>query len=78
MSANEMYSPLIKHIHVHDNLGDDDSHMSIGDGNVDFKTLLDTFEKNKYDGIYMVEVNKVDSIKRSVKKLREYEKTANI
>ncbi|MGN1362524.1 MAG: sugar phosphate isomerase/epimerase family protein [Methanobrevibacter sp.] len=77
-TANEMYSPLIKHIHVHDNFGDDDSHMSIGDGDVDFKTLLDTFEMNKYDGIYMVEVNKLDSIKRSVKKLKEYEKTGNI
>ncbi|OWT33799.1 sugar phosphate isomerase [Methanobrevibacter sp. 87.7] len=76
--AIEMYSPLVKHIHVHDNLGDDDSHMSIGDGNVDFKTLLDTYESNNYDGIYMVEVNKIDSIKRSVKKLRDYDKTGKI
>lgn len=76
--SDEMYSPLVKHIHVHDNLGDDDSHMSIGEGNVDFKTLLDKFEKNNYDGIYMVEVNKVDSIKKSVEKLKEYDKTGKI
>lgn len=70
--AEEMYSPLIKHIHVHDNLGDDDSHLSIGEGTVDFDTLISSFEANHYDGIYMIEVNQKESIIKSLEYLRNF------
>lgn len=70
--ADEMYSPLIKHIHVHDNLGDDDTHLAIGEGNVDFNTLISSFETNNYDGIYMIEVNKEEDILKSFDYLKNF------
>ena len=70
--ANHMgYSPeamifdSIKHIHAHDNFGDDDSHLALGEGSIDLNTIINTLEKNNYDGIYIIEVNDFDSIKKS-------------
>lgn len=33
----DMYFDSIKHIHAHDNNGDDDSHYALGDGSIDLK-----------------------------------------
>ena len=55
----------IKHIHVHDNFGDDDAHLAFGEGSIDLKGIINTFEEKNYDGIYIIEVNDPDSIKRS-------------
>lgn len=51
-SQNEMYFDSIKHIHISDNNGDYDSHYSLGEGSIDFKTCIDIFQREKYDGIY--------------------------
>ena len=63
--ADEMYFDCIKHIHAHDNFGDDDSHLALGEGSIDLNTIINTLEKNKFDGIYILEVNDFDSIKKS-------------
>ena len=62
---DEMYFDSIKHIHAHDNNGDDDSHLPLGEGNIDLKHFINTLEANNYDGIYIIEVNDNDSIKKS-------------
>ena len=62
---DEMYFDSIKHIHAHDNNGDDDSHLPLGEGNIDLKHVINTLEANNYDGIYIIEVNDNDSIKKS-------------
>ena len=62
---DEMYFDSIKHIHAHDNNGDDDSHLPLGEGNIDLKHIISTLEANNYDGIYIIEVNDNDSIKKS-------------
>ena len=67
---NEMYFDSIKHIHIHDNMGDDDTHLALGEGNIQFKEIIDTFEEKNYDGIYMIEVNNKDSIKKSLEYLK--------
>lgn len=67
---NEMYFDSIKHIHIHDNMGDDDTHLPLGEGNIQFKDIIDTFEEKNYDGIYMIEVNNKDSIKKSLEYLK--------
>ncbi|MDO5859428.1 sugar phosphate isomerase/epimerase [Methanobrevibacter sp.] len=64
-SADEMYFDSIKHIHAHDNYGDDDSHLALGEGSIDLKRIINTFESKNYDGIYIIEVNDKDSIKKS-------------
>lgn len=63
--AEEMYFDCIKHVHAHDNFGDDDSHLALGEGSIDLNTTINTLEKNKFDGIYILEVNDFDSIKKS-------------
>ena len=68
--ADEMYFDSIKHIHAHDNLGDDDSHLPLGEGSIALKDIINTFEKKNYDGIYMIEVNDRDSIKKSLEYLK--------
>lgn len=64
-TPDEMIFDSIKHIHVHDNLGDDDSHLPLGEGSIDLKYIINTLESKNYDGIYILEVNDYDSIKKS-------------
>ena len=66
IAPEAMYFDSIKHIHAHDNMGDDDSHLALGEGNIQLKRIIDTFEDKNYDGIYMIEVNNTDSIKKSL------------
>ena len=66
ISPEGMYFDSIKHIHTHDNMGDEDSHLALGEGNIQLKYIITTFKNKKYDGIYMIEVNNKDSIKKSL------------
>ncbi|MBZ9570912.1 sugar phosphate isomerase/epimerase [Methanobrevibacter sp. TMH8] len=73
-SENQMYFDSVKHIHLSDNNHDHDMHYGLGEGSIDFKTIIDIFEKNKYDGIYVIEVNNMESVIKSI----EYLKKLNI
>ena len=64
-SADGMIFDSIKHIHMHDNFGDDDAHLSFGEGSIDLKGIVNRLEEKNYDGIYIIEVNDMDSIKKS-------------
>ena len=64
-SPDEMIFDSIKHIHMHDNFGDDDAHLSFGEGSIDLKGIVNRLEEKNYDGIYIIEVNDTDSIKKS-------------
>ena len=70
-SPDEMIFDCIKHVHAHDNLGDDDSHLSLGEGNIDLKRIISSLEAKNYDGIYIIEVNDKDSIKKSYEYLKK-------
>jgi len=69
-SENEMHFDSIKHIHLSDNNHDYDMHYSLGEGSIDFKTTIDTFEKKGYDGVYVIEVNDKESIIKSIDYLK--------
>ena len=69
--ADEMYFDSIKHIHIHDNFGDEDAHLALGEGSIDLNHIVNTLEKNNYDGIYIIEVNDYDSIKKSYEFMKE-------
>ena len=64
-SADEMIFDCIKHVHIHDNFGDDDSHLPLGEGSIELKRVVNNLESKNYDGIYILEVNDYDSIKKS-------------
>ncbi len=61
----------IKHIHMHDNFGDDDAHLAFGEGSIDLNTIVNILEEKKYDGIYIIEVNDRDSIKKSYEYIKK-------
>ena len=69
-TPDEIYFDSIKHIHVHDNPGDDDTHLALGDRTFDVNGFFDVFTKNKYDGIYMLELVNVDFIEKSLKYMK--------
>ena len=70
-SPEAMIFDSIKHVHAHDNLGDDDAHLALGEGSIDLNTIINTLEKNNYDGIYIIEVNDYDSIKKSYEYMKK-------
>ena len=70
-SADGMIFDSIKHVHIHDNFGDDDTHLALGEGSIDLKRVVNNLESKSYDGIYMIEVNDYDSIKKSYKYIIE-------
>jgi len=43
-------------IHIHDNNGEWDQHLLIGEGNINFKRLLKEFKKSNYYGPFILEV----------------------
>ena len=70
-SPDEMIFDSIKHVHVHDNFGDDDSHLTLSEGSIDLKYIINTLEEKNYDGIYILEVNDNDSIKKSYEYMKK-------
>lgn len=69
-TPDEIYFDSIKHIHVHDNPGDDDTHLALGEGTFDVNGFFDVFTKKKYDGIYMLELMSVDFIEKSLEYMK--------
>lgn len=64
-SADEMIFDSIKHVHCHDNFGDDDTHLALGEGSIELNTIINSLEEKNFDGIYIIEVNDFDSIEKS-------------
>jgi sugar phosphate isomerase/epimerase len=70
-APDEMIFDSIKHIHAHDNFGDDDAHLALGEGSIDLKHIINNLEEKNYDGIYIIEVNDIDSIKKSYEYIKK-------
>ncbi len=70
-SADEMIFDCIKHVHIHDNFGDDDAHLPLGEGSIDLKRVVNNLESKNFDGIYILEVNDYDSIKKSYEYMKK-------
>lgn len=58
----EKYKKNITHLHLHDNMGDEDSHISLGAGNINFYDILDLIDKNNITHTTF-ELNKPNFIK---------------
>ncbi|MDR2967493.1 MAG: sugar phosphate isomerase/epimerase [Methanobacteriaceae archaeon] len=68
---NELYFDSVKHIHLSDNNHEFDEHLSLGEGSIDFKAVIDIFNKNNYDGVYTIEVYDKESVVKSVEYLKK-------
>jgi sugar phosphate isomerase/epimerase len=55
----DIFGDRIKNIHIHDNNGDRDAHMTIGDGNIDFARVLGRL--GFYDHNFVIESKSFES-----------------
>ncbi|MCG2829156.1 sugar phosphate isomerase/epimerase [Methanothermobacter sp. K4] len=69
-SEAEMVSPRVGHVHLSDNNGEVDSHDALGDGSLDFGTIIDGLRGIGYRGILTVEVKTPGEVERSVEFLK--------
>ena len=65
----DMLGDRIANVHIHDNNGSNDDHMTIGDGNIDFKKVLSKL--SKYKGKYIIESRTLESAVTSRERLNE-------
>jgi sugar phosphate isomerase/epimerase len=78
----EKFGRLIRHVHLHDNRGgqskDDDLHLPIGTGTVDFPGIMAALLRAGYDGTMTLEVKPEfqgvgrNSMAAMVKKVQEF------
>ncbi len=59
----------IVHIHVSDNVGEDDDHLGVGLGKIDWTWIAEELKKIDYDKIVTIE--SVDHIPQSIQKLKQ-------
>ncbi len=55
----KVFHSRVKHIHLHDNMGQNDDHLPLGAGKMDVKKVVDTL-KEKYDATITLEVHSED------------------
>lgn len=65
-----MIKPYILELHLHDNLQDADSHLPIGDGNFDFKSLFEQLKGT--DCVYTIEAHSIGDVQKSIERLKSY------
>ncbi|TYT24247.1 sugar phosphate isomerase/epimerase [Dictyoglomus thermophilum] len=61
-----LLKPFITHIHIHDNHGEKDEHLSIGKGNISFGKYMDFLRT--FDGTIILEINSLKDSKEDLKK----------
>lgn len=62
-----VFKDRIANVHVHDNMGDSDTHMTVGDGNVDFPKVMEAM--SWYKGHYIIESKSLASAIESKRRL---------
>ena len=65
----DLFRDRIANIHIHDNLGDRDAHLTIGDGNIDFGHVLGRLKG--YARRYIIECRNLDSARVSLARLKD-------
>ncbi|HOM95576.1 MAG TPA: sugar phosphate isomerase/epimerase [Methanofastidiosum sp.] len=62
---------FLVHIHLHDNLGEFDNHLPLGEGNIDFSKVFMALKKINYSGRMILEMTNTEDILKSREFLRE-------
>lgn len=57
----------IRHVHLHDNNGDEDTHLPVGRGTIDFAPVMDAIKRNK--AVPIIEVSDFEGVKTSIARL---------
>lgn len=64
----DLLGDRIRNVHIHDNNGENDDHMTIGDGNIEFKPILKRL--SKYKGNHIIESRSLASAVVSRERLK--------
>ena len=68
-SMVETFGDRIANIHIHDNHGQKDEHLTIGDGDIDFRRVVGMLPN--YDGRFIIESKTLESALESQRRLRK-------
>lgn len=72
------YGKNLYHMHIHNNYGDDDSHFSLLDGNIDAKEVFRTVLECGLNPKIVFEIFEKEAVKESIALLNEVLKTSNV
>ncbi|MCB5280022.1 MAG: sugar phosphate isomerase/epimerase [Candidatus Cloacimonetes bacterium] len=59
----DRFKDRLANVHIHDNMGDRDAHLGLGEGNIDFEAVLSKLKG--YTGNYIIESKSLESAIRS-------------
>lgn len=65
----DLMGDRISHVHIHDNRGERDEHLPLGEGTVDWKPVLEKL--SDYKGIFVTEMSSIEEGTRSLEFLRK-------
>ena len=68
----EVLGGRLMEIHLHDNHGEADEHLPLGQGDIDFSSLFSLLEKKKLQPIYTIEPHEIAHLQPSLKALEKY------
>ncbi len=61
----------LKLVHLSDNDGSRPYHYQPGKGNIDFKNIIDTLKRVKYDGYVVIDISGIDNIMEEAVKMKD-------
>lgn len=74
----ETLAPYLRHLHIHDNLGDRDSHLAVGKGNIPFKDIFSALESQKQEISCTIECNSKEDAIESFHQLSPFQNIVSI
>ncbi len=60
-------APHLVNVHLHDNNGTKDEHLALGQGDINFKSVLKTLDAVQYSGPFILEVKSWAGLQRSIR-----------
>lgn len=64
----EEFGHKIKHVHISDNLGEQDEHLSLGEGNIDWRRIINSLKEIDFEGWLVLEC--YDQIEKNIEYLK--------
>ena len=64
----EEFGHKIKHVHISDNLGEQDDHLSLGEGNIDWRRITNSLKEIDFEGWLVLEC--YDQIEKNIDYLK--------
>ena len=68
------FGSYVSHVHVHDNMGDRDSHIALGEGTIPYEEVLGLLKQNNPQMDCTIECSSLEKVKKSyacLKRLKE-------